>query len=327
MSLQRAGVASHRDERARSIAAEPASTATRPLRARSRRRSACDALRELNRGRSGSDFLWEWTKIFLVSVRPVRRHPNVPRRSVQDSERQHGEHAPGRRFPARQQAGLRRRGAVHAQTAAAASRAAARRRDRVRVSRGSDQEFREAAGGCAGRHGRDARRHADPQRRRRAASGTSSTPSRTWTRRRKTSGGSAITSCSRPRPRPRDTIRRETTGVRWSSQKGTTSCSGDNRDNSLDSRYWGFVADSLVKGRPFVIYYSYCAGLGQTHFAWLTHIRWTRLGERIRITRRIALRSRYGPHGRYRQQEVVVRRRLARSVSPRHQRVSADLAR
>ena len=32
---------------------------------------------------------------------------------------------------------------------------------------------------------------------------------------------------------------------------------GDNRDNSLDSRYWGFVADSLVKGRPFVIYYSY----------------------------------------------------------------------
>ena len=52
-------------------------------------------------------------------------------------------------------------------------------------------------------------------------------------------------------------IRRETTGVRWSSQKGTTSSLGDNRDNSLDSRYWGFVADSLIKGRPFVIYYSY----------------------------------------------------------------------
>ena len=56
---------------------------------------------------------------------------------------------------------------------------------------------------------------------------------------------------------------------------------GDNRDNSLDSRYWGFVADSLVKGRPFVVYYSYAPDSVDT-FAWLTHIRWTRLGERIR---------------------------------------------
>jgi len=56
---------------------------------------------------------------------------------------------------------------------------------------------------------------------------------------------------------------------------------GDNRDNSLDSRYWGFVPDSLVKGRPFVIYYSYAPDTVDT-FAWLTHIRWTRLGERIR---------------------------------------------
>jgi signal peptidase I len=55
---------------------------------------------------------------------------------------------------------------------------------------------------------------------------------------------------------------------------------GDNRDNSLDSRYWGFVADSLVKGRPFVVYYSYSPDSVDT-FAWLTHIRWTRLGERI----------------------------------------------
>jgi len=56
---------------------------------------------------------------------------------------------------------------------------------------------------------------------------------------------------------------------------------GDNRDNSLDSRYWGFVPDSLLKGRPFVIYYSYAPDTVDT-FAWLTHIRWTRLGERIR---------------------------------------------
>jgi signal peptidase I len=56
---------------------------------------------------------------------------------------------------------------------------------------------------------------------------------------------------------------------------------GDNRDNSSDSRYWGFVADSLVKGRPFVIYYSYAPDSSQT-LAWLTRIRWNRLGERVR---------------------------------------------
>ena len=56
---------------------------------------------------------------------------------------------------------------------------------------------------------------------------------------------------------------------------------GDNRDNSSDSRYWGFVPDSLVKGRPFVIYYSYAPDSAES-FAWLTRIRWNRLGELVR---------------------------------------------
>ena len=56
---------------------------------------------------------------------------------------------------------------------------------------------------------------------------------------------------------------------------------GDNRDNSSDSRYWGFVSDSLVKGRPFVIYYSYAPDSSQG-LAWLTRIRWSRLGELVR---------------------------------------------
>ena len=34
---------------------------------------------------------------------------------------------------------------------------------------------------------------------------------------------------------------------------------GDNRDNSLDSRYWGFVPNNYVAGRPLVIYWSYDA--------------------------------------------------------------------
>lgn len=56
---------------------------------------------------------------------------------------------------------------------------------------------------------------------------------------------------------------------------------GDNRDNSLDSRYWGFVPDSLVKGRPFVIYYSYAPDTAK-RLAWLTKIRWQRLGEPVK---------------------------------------------
>jgi signal peptidase I len=55
---------------------------------------------------------------------------------------------------------------------------------------------------------------------------------------------------------------------------------GDNRDNSLDSRYWGFVPDSLVRGRPMFVYYSYAPDTVHA-FTWLTRIRWTRIGERI----------------------------------------------
>jgi len=32
---------------------------------------------------------------------------------------------------------------------------------------------------------------------------------------------------------------------------------GDNRDNSLDSRYWGFVPKGLIVGKPVVVYWSY----------------------------------------------------------------------
>ncbi len=56
---------------------------------------------------------------------------------------------------------------------------------------------------------------------------------------------------------------------------------GDNRDNSLDSRYWGFVPDSLVRGEPLVVYYSYQPD-STSAMPWLTRVRWKRLGSRIR---------------------------------------------
>ena len=34
---------------------------------------------------------------------------------------------------------------------------------------------------------------------------------------------------------------------------------GDNRDNSLDSRYWGFVPSDNIIGKPLLIYWSYDA--------------------------------------------------------------------
>ena len=55
---------------------------------------------------------------------------------------------------------------------------------------------------------------------------------------------------------------------------------GDNRDNSLDSRYWGFVPDTLIRGRPLFVYFSYDADSAATG-PWLSRIRWARLGERI----------------------------------------------
>lgn len=53
---------------------------------------------------------------------------------------------------------------------------------------------------------------------------------------------------------------------------------GDNRDNSQDSRYWGFVDINAVKGEAFVIYFSW----DRTSRNILKKIRWNRLGHLIR---------------------------------------------
>jgi signal peptidase I len=51
---------------------------------------------------------------------------------------------------------------------------------------------------------------------------------------------------------------------------------GDNRDNSYDSRYWGFLGRDRIRGRPLMIYYSYNKD-GMLPLPFLTSIRWKRI--------------------------------------------------
>ena len=54
---------------------------------------------------------------------------------------------------------------------------------------------------------------------------------------------------------------------------------GDNRDNSADSRYWGFVPSESVKGKPLIVYFSKESG---SPIPWVDEIRFGRIGNLIR---------------------------------------------
>jgi signal peptidase I len=62
---------------------------------------------------------------------------------------------------------------------------------------------------------------------------------------------------------------------------------GDNRDNSADSRYWGFVADRSIKAKAFILYFSLDKNSKVQLFNPLTwiylpaDIRWSRIAKII----------------------------------------------
>ncbi len=72
---------------------------------------------------------------------------------------------------------------------------------------------------------------------------------------------------------------------------------GDNRDNSQDSRYWGFLPRDYIKGKALVIYWSYAGdredyqegnaadtvrGLASTFAHFFTRTRWDRMFHQVR---------------------------------------------
>jgi len=60
-------------------------------------------------------------------------------------------------------------------------------------------------------------------------------------------------------------------------------CMGDSRDNSEDSRYWGFVPRELIVGRAMFVYWSCDRGASEgSWFGCITHPRLSRIGHLIK---------------------------------------------
>ena len=57
---------------------------------------------------------------------------------------------------------------------------------------------------------------------------------------------------------------------------------GDNRDSSVDSRFYGPVPRANLRGTPTFVYYSYDTAAGLDYFRAVTAIRWRRLGHWVR---------------------------------------------
>lgn len=56
---------------------------------------------------------------------------------------------------------------------------------------------------------------------------------------------------------------------------------GDNRENSVDSRFWGFVEGGYLLGRASFLYFAYNKE-SYRPFPWIREIRWGRIGDVVR---------------------------------------------
>ena len=57
---------------------------------------------------------------------------------------------------------------------------------------------------------------------------------------------------------------------------------GDNRSNSLDSRFWGFVPEEMIIGKAMLVYWSFDQSAGSSFTGRFFSVRWPRIGILVR---------------------------------------------